>query len=468
MKKQTRLLDNSLLLVWVGIIVVSFVISFQMTSIGVDATYFLGNSRMIIDGLIPLKDFPIAYPPLSFYIMSGAMTVLGDEVVTIKFIMNTLLLFDSILLYLICIRNSIPQKLSFIGMILFLCLCLLFEGWLYVLEPFVLLFGLASILLVFYDKIISLFFSGLFCFCAFACKQYGIGFIFLVILGCFLTRGDLKKKIQGILYVIGGFILGLVVFFASYYFVGLTPSMVLEQLAGEGYEFKGLGSIMMFAFKLLIFFPAIIAVLVYLAFRNKLISNNPLLLISICGFGGFFLQGLVREYDHYYQLMAPFIVFMTLICVNDVINSCQKRWQVLVIIAIVALSPFAGLAHLNKINLSSNDFEIVNQYAKNVEAIVPRGSKNVYSIRKMIMVSYINEYTPPMIKQYGLLGGVAYSKSDKLKELSVSDYCILQDKAWENQWDCPPELLDYLGKNFKVHKVHNEIDNSYIYVCTRK
>ena len=468
MRKGTKLIDNSLFFMWVGIIVVSFIISFQMTSIGVDATYFLGNSRLIIDGYIPLKDFPIAYPPLSFYIMSGAMTVFGDEVATIKVIMDIILLFDSILLYFICLRNSIPQKLSFFGAVLFLCLCLLFEGYLYVLEPFVLLFGLASILLVFYDKTISLFISGLLCFSAFACKQYGIGFVFLVILGCFLTRRNKKTKIFGALHVLCGFILGLAVFFTFYLFVGLTPSLVLQQLAGEGYEFKGLSSIMMFAFKLLIYFPAIIAVLIYLAFRYKIISNNPLLLISICGFGGFFLQGLVREYDHYYQLMAPFIVFMTLICVNDVIKTRQKRWQVLVIIAIVAFSPFVGLAHLNKINLSSNDYEIVNQYAKNVEAIVPRGSKNVYTIRKMIMISYINDYTPPMIKEYGLLGGVVYNKSDKLKELSASDYCIIQDNAWEDQWDCPPELLSYLNKNFNVHKVHNEIDNSYIYVYKRK
>ena len=117
--------------------------------------------------------------------------------------------------------------------------------------------------------------------------------------------------------------------------------------------------------------------------------------------------------------------------------------------------------------VKNNEREIVEDYASNVANVVPIGTHNVYTISKMIEVSYINDYTPPLDKKYGFLGGVVYEKEDKLRVLSNADYCILQESACTDEINCPIEMLESLSKDFKQYIVYNDIDKSKILVYKR-
>ena len=117
-------------------------------AINPDANYYIGVSRFLMEGKVPFSDFQLGYTPLSFYIMCIPFSIFGNSFTTALAVLYLFHIVNAFWVYKICCQYSASQWLSAFTAILSLMLCLTCDGSSYVLEPFVLFFGLPAIYLL--------------------------------------------------------------------------------------------------------------------------------------------------------------------------------------------------------------------------------------------------------------------------------------------------------------------------------
>lgn len=431
-------------------------------AINPDANYYIGASRFIMGGKVPFVDFQLGYTPLSFYIMCIPLSMFGVSFTTALATLYIVHILNAFWVYKICCQYSINQWLSTFMAVLSLMLCLTCDGGSYVLEPFVLFFGLPTIYLLKTESIKKIMFSGFLCFCAFWCKQYGLGFICLALVYLCLCHSVGMPLIRKLLYLLLGFVAGLVVFVALFWIQGVDPLAMLS-LSGSDYRRDGIPGFIDAWRSLLIIIPLLVLPIIMVVIRLKEIRKHPLLYISFCGVFGFMLQCYVRFYGHYMILVMPFCALL-FACVKAFLSFRFKKAYTLLLLLTPVIPSYFTIK--DSVNLLKNDVRAIQeQSAHMIEQIVPKGSAGVFASSDMLPVVLLNSYDPPLEQKFGLSNGFVTNPDEVFEMIQVSTYCIISVSRLKSlQFSL--ESREYLEQKFELKKFSNS--QTHLLVYTRK
>ena len=416
-------------------------------AINPDANYYIGASRFLMEGKIPFLDFQLGYTPLSFYIMCIPLSMFGVSFTTALAVLYLFHIVNAFWVYKICCQYSTNLWLSIFIAVLSLILALICDGGSYVLEPFVLFFGLPALYLIKDGSIKKIVLSGFLCFCAFWCKQYGLGFICLAMVYLCLYHSIGMPLIRKLIYLLLGFIAGLVVFVVLLWLQGVDPLMMLS-LSGNDYQREGIQGFIDAWHTLLIIIPLLVLPIIMVVIGLKDMRKNPLLYISFCGVFGFMLQCYVRFYGHYLILVMPFCAL--------ILFACVKTFKLLryrnVFIFLLLFAPVIPMYFTTKdiVGLLNSDGRAIQeQSAHMIEHIIPKGSDDVFASSDMLPIALLNSYNPPLEQKYGLSNGFITNPIEVYEMIQASSYCIISENRLETS-QFSITARDYLENEFEM------------------
>ena len=434
-------------------------------AINPDANYYIGASRFIMDDKVPFVDFQLGYTPLSFYIMCIPLSMFGVSFTTALAALYIVHILNAFWVYKICCQYSTNQWLSTFMAVLSQMLCLICDGGSYVLEPFVLFFGLPAIYLLKTESIKKIMFSGFLCFCAFWCKQYGLGFICLAMVYLCFCHSVGMPLIRKLLYLILGFVAGLVVFVALFWIQGVDPLAMLS-LSGNYYQREGVLGFIDALRTLLIIIPLLVLPIIMVVIRLKEIRKHSLLYISFCGVFGFMLQCYVRFYGHYLILVMPFCALILFACVKAIPSLRFNNAYTLLLLLTPVIPSYFTIK--DSVNLFKNDVRAIQeQSAHMIEKIIPKGSAGVFASSDMLPVVLLNSYDPPLEQKFGLSNGFVTNPDDVFEMIQASSYCIIgENRLKTSQFSV--EARDYLEKRFEQNIVTSQDQQTRYLVYKKK
>ena len=98
--------------------------------INADASYYVGVTRLIMEGNTPFVDFALSYTPLSFYLMCIPFSIWGSSFNCAIIVLYFVHVVNAFVVYLILHKTSHSKKTAWLGALLFLLYAFLFSGFL--------------------------------------------------------------------------------------------------------------------------------------------------------------------------------------------------------------------------------------------------------------------------------------------------------------------------------------------------
>lgn len=305
-----------ILIIIVAGVLIEYIYALFYATIDSDAGYCLSLARDITNNKILYKDVVLHYTPLIIYLFSLI------KILSASFYNYTLILlfqfivivFDSILVYKISSFFTNKKLLRYYGVVATLLLFFRYDGIFLELEPFVVFFSLISIYLVLKAKDKKLYFilAGITCGLSFFSKQFGIIIFIPLSIFILIFAGDLKKSIGKLFYLAIGGVIPLSLFLLYYNVIyDIKILRLFDILTGEGVErfsenhyFHTMRNFIFYNGLFLIFIP------VYVAFSKAKNLKYPVLFILL--FLTFSVIFLLGTWDHFKQLLIPYVVLMGL------------------------------------------------------------------------------------------------------------------------------------------------------------
>ena len=434
-------------------------------AINPDAYYYIGVSRFIMEGKVPFGDFQLGYTPMSFYIMCIPFSIFGVSFTTALAVLYMVHTVNVFWVYKICSQYSANQWLSTFTAVLSLMLGLICDGGSYVLEPFVLFFGLPALYLLKDGSIKKIILSGFLCFCAFWCKQYGLGFICLAMVYLCFYHSIGMPLIRKLLYLLLGFFAGLVAFLVLFWIQDVDPLAMLS-LSGNDYHREGIQGFIDAWRTLFIITPLLILPIIMVVIRLKEIRKHLLLYISFCGVFGFMLQCYVRFYGHYLILVMPFCALMLFACVKAFKSLRYRNVFVFLLLLVPVIPTYFTTKDIVGL-LNSDGRAIQEQSAHMIEQIIPKGSADVFVSSDMLPVALLGSYNPPLEQKFGLSNGFVTNPNDVYEMIQASSYCIIGENRLETS-QFSIEARDCLEKKFEQNIVTSQDQKTRFFVYKKK
>ena len=446
-----KILIRLLLLILALAIICSMVISYYKVGVNRDSYYYIEISRLILQGKSLFVDFPPEYTPLTFYLMCIPFAIFGGSFEVGIFTIYLLHLINSYLVYRLCVKFIDNKYLAIFTALFSLLLCWLAGGEAYILEPFVLLFGLVSLLVLHKNKWAPIFLSGLLSFCAFWSKQYGLGFIFIAVVYLSQLNKFNKDLIKKESYLLAGFIFGLILFVSKYLFQGVEINS-LSILSGSDYRRDGIGGFIDAWLYTFITIPMLLLAMIMLIYKFKDALRFPLYLMAICGVFGFMLQCYVRFYAHYLILTRPFCVLLILAGLLLIKKETYRRvYTSLFVISLIIPLYFLVKGNLSSIkdNTRNNQIELAKEVAK----VIPHGAGDVYSGSDLLPILLLNENGSPYLSKYGPTNGFVVEADQAYDLISHASYCLISDEEYQTGAKYASSVRDYLANNFQKYDI---------------
>lgn len=416
--------------------------------INADSCFYIAVSRLLNDGLVLFVDFNPGYTPLSFYIMQLPQLVVGQNFTALLTILYAIQFVNSYILYKICYKETGSSNLSNFAAILFMMVSLMWCPE-YILEPFILFFGLLSVFCWYRKGKKYLVLCGFLCFCSFWSKQYGLGFLCLA-LAYALIKGNFSRlsfRDAGIIFL--GFLIGTFVFVSLLILQGIDLSS-MAKLNGGSYEKDGIQGLIEGYILLLKMLPLLLlpTLLVLLKIRQSV--KTPIIIVSVCGILGFMLQCYVRLYGHYLQLAIPFCA-MLFVAIPKIINKKDYRTYYKFALIFVLLFPLRFFIPSCFALLQSTEKQNQINCAAQVTNFIPDGTDGVFASQDMLYVTLLNSYNPPMLLKYGLSNGFVRKPEEIMDLCQNASYCIIGVKEANNKSRFTPKVITYLETFFDKH-----------------
>ncbi len=323
---------------------VSIFSSFTKMPVNVDAGYYVSIAKEVMEGATPTVQVKTSYPPAVYYAYAAWMKMFGSNYSNIVLLVYAVHAVNCLLFYLIIshfLGNFIVKGMLCLS---YFCAVMLSEGYYVELEPFQVLFVLLAYLI--YLKNLTLFLKhSLIGFCfglSMMCKQYSL----IVFLGFLVALWfDFRKKesliaiVQRVSITLFFSLIPFLIFVTftqahladsvySFAFLRRSPVSYLSQ---GGFDVVSrIGNILTSFLQRNWFFIPFLFYLCYEAFdkkgRRSDISLIPLFLASLAPL-------LVRQYGHYFQLIAPWSYIMMAILSERALRPFQSPTNNLYLLA---------------------------------------------------------------------------------------------------------------------------------------
>lgn len=302
-----------------GLIFIFFGIAIVFQKPNVDAVYYLNVSQLLAKGFLPWRDIATPYPYVSFLLLTPlAALIPGPYLFASGLFVSVLLLSVAArFVYLIGCCFFCEKKIAHISVFVFLVSVYAYEGTMYVLEPFVLFWGLPAIWCVLRSngRTMWLLSSGVLCGLAMFTKQYALGFLPLCFLSVLLCcrpitgwGGDWYRNMTAMCRQFGWITVGfagvvLVYFFMAFFLGGLA---VFKGFVNQSYNHTFVkGSILVSTLKLFLATSGFIFLPLVFFYRIE-VRLKLFFLLCFCGIFGFSLALYFAPYAHYLILLTPF------------------------------------------------------------------------------------------------------------------------------------------------------------------
>lgn len=411
--------------------------------INADASYYLAVPRLVLDGCVPFRDFALSYTPLSFYMMCLPGFLFGDSFGVSMVFLYVVQIVNILLVKKLCDSYTGSSLMSWTYAMLFGLASLCLDGQSYVLEPFVLLFGLSALLVLETNKEsrIAGIFAGFLCFCSFMCKQYGLGFICLSVVWVALSAGKKGIFVRNEVRLLAGFVIGMLLSLLLAVLNRIPLENVLT-LAGSDYARHGIRGLVSGWMKLVFVLPALVLAAIVAVSNIKDTLKDKLLICSVLGMVGYSIPLLVRSYRHYLMLIVPFGVIL-IAAVAGLFKRDKWKTGFEFFVLLTLLMPMAQLA-INDFRMISSDRRTtqINMAAELSES-VPVGTKDVFVSFPLLAESFINQYLPPRMEKYGMSNGFVEDEESALDMISEAGYLIFTEDSGYSQ-----EVASYIRDNF--------------------
>lgn len=436
-----------------------------------DAGYCLSSAERIYEGWKPYRDFHVHYTPVGLYYFALFRKILGEGYVVYKIAFLVVELCSAALMFLLSgsvVKNRI---LRFAGTLLFLLLYLAYDGKHIVLEYFVVVFSLITILLLNINTkkwFFRSFFAGIFFLLTVMSKQYGVIIIPVLIILLFKDPEDfsLNFKLGAMRTAI--FLIG---FFSALFimvsYLDIDFLSFITQVSGRDYydkwgTAKGIANgrdyydkwgiakgiakmvISLFSWRN-VWFIFVLLLSFAITVRKFQFNSFIILLLCILSFGPLYVQ----TYPHYYQLILPYSVILLLSIVEYYFLSkprLKRNWFETTCLFFLCISLLFTISFTLKetiyFSLNKETIQESLEISKRINKILPAGSP-VLVINEPVF-SYLCNFRPPTKENgYGFL---------YLENLKDFNFMKIENILWFDGF-----RIDY--KNFlpKVEKTHKKI-----------
>ena len=430
----------------------SFVLAILCSAENPDIYYYMGCVRLLLEGKVPFVDFQIGYTPLSFYMASLPARLFGTGNTAALALETSMSFINAGLLYYLLRNNTRDKALCLFSTAFYLVSLFFIDGMCYVLEPFIMFWGLLSLIVVRKDSLWAMLAAGICSFMAFWTKQYGLGFIFLNILYVLLSyHTNWFVLTKHIIVLLTGFVAAGCFMIGLLLVQGATLSSMLA-FSGATYEKLGFRGLLEGTGYLLLVAP-FLPIAIYLFIKHyKFSREEKFLTTCFCGIIGFMLATYVRPYLHYIQLPLPFAILMTAILLDKYCTRTNDdrliKWfkaSIIVPLCIMVVIDYRFIVH--------NEREAVNGVATEVAKIIPEGTQKVYISTRLLCVGNINRYGAPMLEKYGMSNGFVET-GEPLREIIMDADCYIIDPVkLERLKREEPELFRHIQEGRKQVRI---------------
>ncbi|MBD3588979.1 hypothetical protein [Bacteroides sp. GM023] len=320
MKNIELILSKYGYILFVFILVCSYIYSLTIVPVNADYGYYVGAAKSIAQGLIPYRDISLGYPPFVFYILSIPYTLCGTGIsplvpMYIAFLFN---LANGYLIWLILKNFGISKFIRQYTIVLYIIYLYSVESVFLGLEPFATFWGLLGTYILLKNKR-CLGIAGLCLTLAFLCKQYALLYAPVYAMLILLLRVDktIKERILTVLQVALWSLISVLI--VHLFFVFLTgQGDYFTLLLGTGYgrrSFSGIVEVLRKRF-FHMFFIVLLIPIVWNSSSRLEIKRMIFLSVSI------FLLLLQNYYDtspHYLIFIVPYVVVLVAIILNNIL-----------------------------------------------------------------------------------------------------------------------------------------------------
>jgi hypothetical protein len=411
-----------------------YISSIARNSIGVDASYFLRMSECIRNGFIPSIDLRVGYTPMVFYTILPLSLFENTPFPIYLTFMYFVQAVCAFIIYKINCTYTSNKNISLLGALTYLLLAFKLEGNNFTLEPFVNLWGLASLFILLKRKTsIFLLHAGFFIFLSFWSKQFGVFYFFINVLVLFSQNdfkigGTLKQSTVLIVGFAFGFLFFNICFFFYYGSIYKINDAFNSTTYGErsvSQFLSGVKNYFFISFYLILLFVPVIF--------KKVFSQNKSILIFILAALLFSIQLILNQFSHYYILIIPFLIFIGVIMIETYIASRTKTVLTFILLSFFVCEAFlkpriSSYAVTSLIN-SATDSDLASSYK--INKLIPENSK-VYLAenpeRKFYFLCHFNAAVP---KKYGFSFGNFIHRNAFMEILNESEYFIINQKQLE-------------------------------------
>lgn len=439
------------------LIAISYCLSPYNVELDPDATCYMGVTRLLCNGQIPIVDFKIDYTPLVMYLMMLPVSLFGASYPVGMITAYIVQLFDALLVVSLAKKAHLSQLRSFFCGLYFLLCCLFLGGRQFFLEPFVLFFGLSSLWLLHYNRSYTSLLAGICCFCAFWCKQYGLGFLPLALLFIIFDKTVFSLIIKKSLFFISGFIIGMICSIGYWISLGISVSQIVDALSTK-YNVAGISGLVETLQSFSLFYPLFFFVLIFVLFRPSIILKHRILPVCICGVLGFMLQGWIRYNYHYLMLVIPFAI-LSIVYFGTELHYRLIRRIYHISLVLCTFIPIFICIRKDIVIFTSGKRVQREACAAAVAKLVPPGSSNVFTSINMLSLTLQNNYFPPCLKEHGMSNGFLIDPKDSFYLLKSASYCLIAKEDWENDDLFPDRMKSFLFDNFQITEV--DVEGTY-------
>lgn len=275
-----------------------------------DAGYYLSCAERIHEGSKPYIDFEIHYPPVGIYYFALFRHLLGGNPTSYRVALLLSEILSAFLFFLLSGAFIKNMSLRITGTLLFLILYLSYDGGFFVLEYFVTIFTIASVLFLLRNRksrLIS-FLAGIFFLLAIMSKQYAV--VTFPVIVFLLFKPDYSHSIDyragAIRFVVfmSGFF---VAFLAIVSFLGINIWDFVVQLSWTDYVKPRAMTMFVHLLSLRnIWFVFVLTLGFYMLWKNFRFGTFILLSLFILNL----IPTFVKVYAHYYQLPLPYALIL--------------------------------------------------------------------------------------------------------------------------------------------------------------
>ncbi|MDD3320928.1 MAG: hypothetical protein PHS59_05740 [Paludibacter sp.] len=456
---KNRLFENKTLrLIWFYslaiLAIIPSVFAVLHAPIDPDSSYYLSVVERMNEGLVPYSDFPIGYTPVVFYIMLFLKSIFSIGInyeffLTIHFILQ---FFSALLVYKITLFFVQRKDYSFYAALLFILASHWNGGNSFLLETPSLLFGLMSLFIAIKNphKIGVYIGVGVLSSLSFLCKQYGLGFLGLLVFLVFFDEARWKQFSN----LIVGFLVPLIL---CYIIWGKSFFVVIGGNYGNhNTVIQGLYSIsdrLLYLFVRI--FPALILVFFYLPSILKKKNEIKYISMLILGILGFMLQFYFASFAHYYLYIIPFSSILLFLILSK-INKYKYIFYFTVFVT-VSLSLYSTYYNrLYKIyyklpEIKENQYTLARKILNTVDS-----TKTLYiGDIGLIQQYYLTNMIPPNFQNVGYTFGIALDEKSHISQINDANYVLKFRKDYEFNFNTV-EVKKLLDKRRKIN-ITNEV-----------